>query len=415
MKDLEIEIVDKSVKKLYGKTVFITGGTRGVGKEIALKLARDGANIVIVAETDKPHPSKQGTLHTTIQEVEAAGGRGLAILMDIRHENQVKHAVELTVRTFGGIDILINNASAISLADTEETDMNSYDLINSVNARGTFLVTKMCLPHLKKSTTPHVLCIAPPINLRGFWFAGRVAYAIAKYGMSMCVMGMAEEFRGYGISVNALWPRVVIEKENMVEKQVCRKPTIMGEAAYAILTMDPRPFGEFFLDDQALAQVGMRRYDSYCVDPSFVNKLVLNAFVDDSGTIVQKKIRKTTVEMDKSETADKMEKILEKFESLFDEALVKKTQKVFQITVTGDDHPKKAYIDLKNGKGAFRMGESPETANVHLKMGQDVFYESFVKGFKPSYAYKMGKLEVEGDKNTLRLLDNLIVNSVAKL
>uniref|UniRef100_A0A1Y1NIX9 Hydroxysteroid dehydrogenase-like protein 2 n=1 Tax=Photinus pyralis TaxID=7054 RepID=A0A1Y1NIX9_PHOPY len=285
MEDLHIEIVDKNVKKLYGKTAFITGGAQGIGREIALRLARDGANVVIAAKTDKPQ------IHTTVYDVEFAGGRGLAVVMDIRHEDQVIRAVNMAVKKFGGIDILVNNASAISLTDTQDSDMKDYDLINDVNARGTFLVTKTCLPYLKKSASPHVLCIAPPINLKTGWFIGRVGYAIAKYGMSMCVIGMAEEFRGYRISVNALWPRFVIENDQgaaNIAKQVCRKATIMGDAAYAIFTREPRPIGEFFLDDQALTQTGVTNLESYCVDPSYVNMLVLNAFVDDSGTIVQK-------------------------------------------------------------------------------------------------------------------------------
>ncbi|KAK5650247.1 hypothetical protein RI129_001276 [Pyrocoelia pectoralis] len=417
MKGLEIEMVDKSVRKLYGKNVFITGGTRGVGKAIALRLARDGANIVIAAETDKPNSSKEGTVHSAIQEVEAAGGRGLAVLMDIRHEDQIKHAVEMAVKKFGGIDILINNASAISLTDTEDTDMKDYDLINSVNARGTFLMTKLCLPYLKNSTTPHVLCISPPINLKTFWFAGRVSYSIAKYGMSMCVIGMAEEFRGYGISVNALWPRTIIETDDIAEKyakQVCRKAEIMGDAAYSIFTMDPRPIGEFFLDDQALMQTGMTNLGSYCVDPNYVNQLVLNAFVDDSGTIVGKKPEKLTMEIGKSETSSQLMKILQKFESLFDEELVRRTNLIFQIEITGDE-PKKVYIDLKNDSGCFRMGESLETADVLLTMDENVFYETFVKGIRPSYAFKNGKLHVVGDKTSLRLLDKVVTTSVSKL
>ena len=422
MKGLEIEIVSKSSSRpLFKKTVFITGGTRGVGKEIALRLAKEGANIVIAGKNDKPTPSRASTIYSVAEEAEVAGGRGLAVYMDIRDESQIKGAVDTAVKKFGGIDILINNASVISLTDTEDTDMKDYDLMGSVNARGTFLLTKTCLTHLKKSNLSHVLCITPPINLSTTWIAGRVPYAIAKYGMSMCVIGMAQEFRGYGISVNALWPRIIIESDDVaasVAKEGCRKPQIMGDAAYAIFTMTPKPIGEFFLDDQALMHIGRTNIDEYCVNPAYNNQLVLNAFIDHSGReSVKKSVESTVLDISKSETATQMQKIIEKFESLFDEELVNSVQKVFQIIVTGsgEKSPKKLYIDLKSGSGSFKMGEAFEAPDVFMTMDEECFYQVFVKGIRPSFAYTNGKIDLQGDKNAVRHLDKVIINSVSKL
>ncbi len=261
---------------LEGTTLFITGASRGIGKAIALRAARDGANIAIAAKTTDPHPKLPGTIHTAVDEIETAGGHGLACPTDIRFEDQVKAAVEKTVEHFGGIDILVNNASAIFLAGTLNTPMKRYDLMHAVNVRGTFLTTQNCLPHLLKSNNPHVLNIAPPLNMDPKSFGRHVAYTMSKYGMSMCVLGMAEELREQGIAVNALWPATIIATaaiENLLGGESvmrrARRPAIMADAAYAILARRSRQCtGNFFTDEEVLASEGITDFKDYAVDPS---------------------------------------------------------------------------------------------------------------------------------------------------
>lgn len=261
---------------LKGKTVFITGGSRGIGLAIALRCAQDGANITIAAKTTEPHPKLEGTIYSAIEEIEQAGGKGLACKVDIRDEEMVADAVEKTVAKFGGIDVLINNASAISLTPTLHTEMKRYDLMHSVNTRGTFLVSKACIPHLKKSDNPQVMNISPPLNMDAKWFGPHVAYTMAKFGMSMCVLGMAEEFKRDGIAFNALWPRTTIATaavRNLLggEQAIkgCRTPEIMADAAHIILTQNAREnSGNFYVDDEVLERAGITNLDKYAVDPS---------------------------------------------------------------------------------------------------------------------------------------------------
>ncbi|XP_050543767.1 hydroxysteroid dehydrogenase-like protein 2 [Daktulosphaira vitifoliae] len=278
-----------NTKKLDGKTVFITGGSRGIGKAIALKAAKDGANIVIAAKTAEPHPKLPGTIYTTAQEIEAVGGKCLPCVVDVRDESQVLCAVEKAVTLFGGIDIVINNASAISLTTTLHTDMKRYDLMNNVNARGTYLVSKSCLPYLKKSSNAHILNLSPPINLNPVWFKDHCAYTMSKYGMSMCVLGMSEEFKKDKICVNALWPRTVIhtaavEMLSGVDeaKKFSRKPEIMADAAYAIITksFDNSLTGQFYIDDEVLKQEGILNIDQYLSDPTS-DDLMMDFFLGD--------------------------------------------------------------------------------------------------------------------------------------
>ena len=257
---------------LAGKTLFVTGASRGIGLAIAKRAAADGANVAIAAKTGEPHPKLPGTIHTAAAEIEAAGGRALPLLCDIRHEDQVDAAVLATVERFGGIDILVNNASAISLTGTLETPMKRFDLMFGVDVRGTFLCSQKCLPHLLAAANPHILDLAPPLNLDPKWFAGHVAYTMAKYGMSMCVLGMAEEFRDRGVAVNALWPRTAIATaaiamiggEPMLRHS--RKPEILADAAHWILTRPARETtGNFFVDDEVLARAGVLDLDRYAV------------------------------------------------------------------------------------------------------------------------------------------------------
>ncbi|WP_421934663.1 SDR family oxidoreductase [Phenylobacterium sp.] len=270
---------------LQGKTLFVTGASRGIGLAIALRAARDGANIAIAAKTAEPHKHLPGTIYSAAKEIEAAGGKALPLIVDVRDEASVYEAVEKTVAAFGGIDICVNNASAIQLTGTLQTDMKRYDLMNQVNARGTFLTSKACIPHLKNSSNPHVLMLSPPLDMSPRWFEGHVAYTMAKFGMSMCVLGMAAEFKADGIAFNALWPRTGIAtaaiqfalagEEGM---KSCRTVDIMADAAHAIFEKPAREFsGNFLIDDSFLYAEGVRDFDKYRVDPT--TKLMPDFFV----------------------------------------------------------------------------------------------------------------------------------------
>jgi len=257
---------------LAGKTVFVTGGTRGIGHAIALRAAIDGANVVVAGKTAEPHPRLPGTIFTAAQDMEEVGGQSLAVALDVRIESQVDQAIEAAVSCFGGIDILVNNASAISLTRTLDTPMKRYDLMHEVNARGTFLCSQKALPHLLKSPNPHILNIAPPLHstISPRWFGPHLAYTMTKYGMSLCVLGMAEEFREKGVAVNALWPRTTIDTEAIrliageEARRRARKPTIMADAAYWILTQPSRRFtGRFFVDDEVLRNAGVSDFSKY--------------------------------------------------------------------------------------------------------------------------------------------------------
>ncbi|MDF1628974.1 MAG: NAD(P)-dependent oxidoreductase [Alcanivoracaceae bacterium] len=260
---------------LSGKTLFITGASRGIGKAIGERAARDGANIVLFAKTTEPHPKLPGTLYSAAEDIEKAGGRALVCVGDVREEDQVAAAVESALATFGGIDILINNASAISLTGTESTDMKKYDLMHQINTRGTFMTSRLCLPHLRKAANPHVLNLAPPLNMSPMWFGRHVAYTMAKYGMSLCVLGMAEEFKGK-VAFNALWPKTVINTAavknqlgGIAEVTHARQPAIMADAAHAILCRDARSCsGNFFIDEDLLRSEGVTDFRTYQVDPS---------------------------------------------------------------------------------------------------------------------------------------------------
>lgn len=270
---------------LKGKTILITGGSRGIGKAIAVRAAQDGAQIVIAAKTAEPHPRLPGTIYTAAEEIEAAGGKALPCVVDIRSEEALQGAIDKAVETFGGIDILINNASAISLTNTSFTSMKRFDLMHQVNTRGTFLASKLCLPHLRKAENPHILTISPPLNMDPKWFQNHVAYTIAKYGMSMCVLGMAGELASEGIAVNALWPRTAIATaavKNLMGGEAaihqCRTPEIMADAAHAILcSLASQRTGQFLIDDDVLREEGVEDFDRYAVKPG--NDLLPDLFL----------------------------------------------------------------------------------------------------------------------------------------
>lgn len=270
---------------LHGKTLFITGGSRGIGLAIALKAAAAGANIVIAAKTTEPNPKLPGTIYSAAAEIEAAGGKALPLAVDIRDEAQIAHAVQQTIATFGGIDILVNNASAISLSGTLDTPLKRFDLMQQVNARGTFAVSQACLPYLLQAANPHILTLSPPLAMHPKWFKDHLAYTMAKYGMSMCVLGMAEEFRGR-VAVNALWPRTVILTAAMqmlgdkVKPDMCRKPDIVADAALAIFKQDAHTHtGNFYLDEDVLTRAGVTDFTHYAVSPG--HALMTDLFLEE--------------------------------------------------------------------------------------------------------------------------------------
>jgi citronellol/citronellal dehydrogenase len=274
---------------LAGKRIFITGGSRGIGLAIALRAARDGASVAIAAKTAEPHPSLPGTIFTAAKEIEAAGGKALPIQCDIRDEAQIAAAIAQTTQAFGGIDILINNASAINLTKTEATPAKRFDLMFDVNVRGTFLTSQAAIPHLRESAAagrnPHILTLSPPLSMKPKWFKNHVAYTMAKYGMSMCVLGMSEEFKRDGIAVNALWPRTAIDTAALamipgIDTSTCRTPEILSDSAHIILTRDSKECtGNFFVDDEVLASEGITDLDKYAVVPGTTDFL-LDFFLD---------------------------------------------------------------------------------------------------------------------------------------
>jgi citronellol/citronellal dehydrogenase len=271
---------------LAGKTIFITGGSRGIGLAIAVRAARDGANVAIAAKTAEAHPKLPGTIYTAADEIEKAGGNALPLLVDVRDEHRVVDALAQTADKFGGIDIVVNNASAINLSGSTEMEMKRFDLIQSINMRGTFLTSRSAIPYLRKAANPHILSLSPPLDLRANWFAQHLPYTISKYGMSMVMLGMAEEFRADGIACNALWPRTTVATaavefalggEQMMRSS--RRPEIMADAAYAIFNRSSRDFtGQFVIDDAVLAEEGVTDFSGYRYDPT--QELTVDIFVD---------------------------------------------------------------------------------------------------------------------------------------
>jgi citronellol/citronellal dehydrogenase len=276
------------MENLSGKTLFISGASRGIGLAIAKRAAIDGANIVIAAKTKEPHPRLPGTIYTAAEEIESSGGKALPLIVDVRFEDQVEAAIEATISKFGGLDILINNASAINLSDTDSLSMKNYDLMHSINTRGTFLCSKKAVPYLKKAENPHVINLSPPLNMETRWFQNHVGYTMAKFGMSMCVLGMHSEYKRFGIAFNALWPRTAIATaavanhlggEVMMAKS--RTPEIMADAAYIIMNRDSKKFtGNFCIDDEILNSEGITDLVKYQVDQKLdISDLVPDFFI----------------------------------------------------------------------------------------------------------------------------------------
>ena len=275
---------------LKDKTLFISGGSRGVGLAIATRAARDGANVALIAKTAEPHPGLEGTVYTAAAQIEEAGGLALPVVGDIRDEEQVAQAVAQAAERFGGIDICVNNASAINLAPTEQIEIRRYDLIQQINTRGTFVTSRACIPYLKQAANPHVLTLSPPLDLQPKWFAGYLAYSLSKYGMSLCMLGLAQEYRAAGIACNALWPRTTIATAAVefalggaAMMRRSRKPEIVADAAYVILNRSSRECtGQFFIDDSVLYETGVRDFEAYSVEPG--GTLLADLFIDRSAS-----------------------------------------------------------------------------------------------------------------------------------
>ncbi|XP_077593463.1 hydroxysteroid dehydrogenase-like protein 2 [Stigmatopora nigra] len=410
--------------KLAGRTLFVTGASRGIGKAIALKAARDGANVVIAAKTAEPHPKLPGTIYSAAQEVEDLGGKALPCVVDIRDEKQVEDAVRKAVDAFGGIDILVNNASAINLTGTLETPMKKVDLMLGINLRGTYMTSKMVIPHLLKSSSPHILNLSPPLNLNPIWFKNHTAYTMAKYGMSMCVLGMAEEFRGQ-IAVNALWPRTAIQTAAMdmlggegVGKQ-CRTADIMADAAYAVLTRSKSFTGNFLVDEDVLREEGVRDMEPYAVQPG--HPLLPDFFLDEAPEALARQMEehgatpafKPPASSDTPPAANPVESTFRVIRGLLGEDLVKSTGALYRFDLSGE-HPGVWFLDLKSGSGNAGSGEPQDAPDVVMTMDSSDFGKMFAGKLKPTLAFMSGKLRIKGDMAAALKLEKMMAR-VSKL
>ncbi|CAG9786002.1 unnamed protein product [Diatraea saccharalis] len=412
--------------KLAGRTLFVTGASRGIGKAIALKAAKDGANVVVAAKTAEPHPKLPGTIYTAAEEIEALGGKALPVIVDVRDEKQIQKAVDEAVKKFNGIDILVNNASAISLTDTAHTDMKRYDLMHNINTRGTFLASKLCLPHLKNSDHAHILNLSPPLNLNPHWFAVHVAYTMAKYGMSMCVLGMSEEFKPFNIGVNALWPKTAIATAAIEmltgDISASRKPEIVSDAAYVMLCKDPKSFtGNFAIDEDILQQAGVTDLLPYACDPKNADNLLMDGFLDDIKSMSDhRKLTSTLARGYHTSAANYKEaesappagdgQIPQLFASIgkiLSADLVNKTQAIYQFNVKGKEEGI-WHLDLKNGDGACGQGEPKNPPDATLTMDSKNFTDMFAGKLKPATAFMMGKLKISGDLQKAMKLEKMM-------
>ncbi|CAG9786001.1 unnamed protein product [Diatraea saccharalis] len=383
--------------KLAGRTLFVTGASRGIGKAIALKAAKDGANVVVAAKTAEPHPKLPGTIYTAAEEIEALGGKALPVIVDVRDEKQIQKAVDEAVKKFNGIDILVNNASAISLTDTAHTDMKRYDLMHNINTRGTFLA-----------------------------FAVHVAYTMAKYGMSMCVLGMSEEFKPFNIGVNALWPKTAIATAAIEmltgDISASRKPEIVSDAAYVMLCKDPKSFtGNFAIDEDILQQAGVTDLLPYACDPKNADNLLMDGFLDDIKSMSDhRKLTSTLARGYHTSAANYKEaesappagdgQIPQLFASIgkiLSADLVNKTQAIYQFNVKGKEEGI-WHLDLKNGDGACGQGEPKNPPDATLTMDSKNFTDMFAGKLKPATAFMMGKLKISGDLQKAMKLEKMM-------
>lgn len=411
-----------NVGKLAGRTIFITGASRGIGKAIALKCAKDGANIVIAAKTAQPHPKLPGTIFTAAKEIESNGGQCLACEVDIRDEEQVKKAVSEAVSKFGGIDILVNNASAIQLTNTTDTAMKRFDLMMGVNMRGTYLCSKYCIPHLKKGTNAHILNISPPLNMNPRWFKDHVAYTMAKYGMSMCTLGMAEELKSSQIAVNSLWPRTAIYTAAMemltggeAVKAQCRKVDIMADAAYCLLTSSAT--GQFAIDDDVLRSNGVTDFSSYSYVPGA--NLMSDFFLDDAASSLPKPSisseQSTGPQQSAGDTAGadaQLTNTLAAIRGLISDDLVKAINAVYVFDLKDAGQ---LFVDLKNGSGSTGVGSVEAKADVVMTLNKADFIKMFAGQINPTTAFMTGRLKIKGDLALAMKLEKLLKKLQAKL
>ncbi|XP_063066819.1 hydroxysteroid dehydrogenase-like protein 2 [Engraulis encrasicolus] len=409
--------------KLAGCTLFITGASRGIGKAIALKAAKDGANVVIAAKTAQAHPKLPGTIYTAAEEIEAVGGKALPCIVDVRDEAQISDAVEKAVQKFGGIDILVNNASAINLTGTLETSMKKVDLMLGINLRGTYLTSKLCIPHLLKSKNPHILNLSPPLNLNPIWFKNHTAYTMAKYGMSMCVLGMAEEFRG-SIAVNALWPKTAIQTAAMdmlggsdIGKQ-CRNVEIMADAAYAIFNQPSSYTGHFVIDEDILKKEGIKDFDVYAIQPG--HPLLPDFFLDEAPEDLAKYMEDhgatPAFQKGKASEGNLGGPIADTFKAIkgvLNPDVIKTTQGVYKFDLTGE-HPGVWHIDLKE-TGSAGSGEPPIKADVVMSMDSADFIKMFTGQMKPTMAFMSGKLKIKGDMTLAIKMEKMMALMKPKL
>jgi len=414
--------------KLAGKVIYVTGGSRGIGLTMALKAAKDGAKIVIAAKTAEPHPTLPGTIYTAAKEIEAAGGAALPCIVDVRDEGAVQDSIEQAVKHFGGLDILINNASAINLTGTQETSMKKYDLMHQINTRGTYLVSKCALPYLKESAkkgrNPHILNNSPPLSMKPRWFRDHVAYTMAKYGMSMCVLGMSEEFKKDGIAVNAIWPRTAIMTAAMVMlgggqeiAAQCRKPEIMADAAYVILTRDSKSFtGNFCVDETILREEGMTDFSQYLGVPGTKEEdLMPDFFLDDFLEVEQKNLVERQTEQTKAKEAPAtpaaggsadIQNVFNQIKPILSEDIVKKTNAVFAFSIPDDNS--EWYLDMKNGAGSCGPGAPANKADVTFTLKTADFSKMFAGKLKPTTAFMTGKLKISGNMGKAMALEKLM-------
>ncbi|RWS32031.1 hydroxysteroid dehydrogenase-like protein 2 [Leptotrombidium deliense] len=412
--------------KFAGKTVFITGASRGIGKAIALKLGKDGANIAIGAKTVDPHPKLEGTIYTAAKEVEAVGGKCLPVQVDIRDEASVVKAIEETVKKFGGIDILVNNASAISLTGTEDTPMKRYDLMHSVNTRGTFMTSKYAIPHLKKSGNGHILNLSPPLVMHPRWFKSHVAYTMAKYGMSMCVLGMAEELKSSKIAVNALWPRTAIFTAAMEMlgggksiANTCRKPDILADAAYFILSKPAKEFtGNFCIDEDVLKDAGITDLEQYSVVPG--SKLLSDFFLPDSHLspedlqildASQKIQEEIPQDAGSGRTDNKTGKVFKVIEDMVNEELRKQINALMLFSISGKNY----FVDF-NASRPFQVSQNEiGKPDVTLITDDETFVKMAKGEVKSTNAFMSGKLKIKGNLQVAMKAEKIFNQLKAKL
>lgn len=409
-----------------GKTVFVTGSSRGIGKAIALKFARDGANVVVAAKTVEPHPKLEGTIHATAREVEDAGGKSLAVQLDLRDEETVKGAIDKTIEKFGGIDLLVNNASAIYIAPAEDTPMKRFDLMNSINVRGTFMMSKYAIPHLRKASNPHIINLSPPPEFKPQWFSHHSAYTMSKYGMSLSAYGLAAELRG-SIGVNALWPKTAIwtAAMNMLageeSRKGSRKPSIMADAAYAIACKDKSVSGNFYIDEEVLKEEGVEDFEQYAEEPGntllpdfFLPDRVLKDFDSNLFKSFSKKISvsETSLGAKTSSSSDGPVK------SIFVSASAVMTED-FKNEINATLHfiiSDKSWTLISKRNEPFQVtNDKPEKADVTLTTDEATFVQMAKGETKPTSAFMKGKLKIKGNMGIALKVEKLFGKMKAKL